>query len=96
MVDEIDKRLADATESEPWLSFADNGGRRSGLERRTFAYSSHIPERRSGKDRRSGIDRRKGLNPKISNDRRAKWPPVEPNHRRSAEEDVIRSRWKIA
>jgi hypothetical protein len=36
----------------------DNGGRRSGIERREFSYNSHFPERRSGKDRRSGLDRR--------------------------------------
>lgn len=36
----------------------DNGGRRSGIDRREFSYSEHIPERRSVKDRRSGIDRR--------------------------------------
>lgn len=43
----------------------DSGGRRSGQDRRRFAYSNHIPERRLGKDhglnrdRRSGKDRRK-------------------------------------
>jgi hypothetical protein len=36
----------------------DNGGRRSGIERREFSYDQHIPERRSGKDRRCGNDRR--------------------------------------
>jgi len=36
----------------------DNGGRRSGVERRSFTYSMYIPENRSGKERRSGIDRR--------------------------------------
>lgn len=36
----------------------DNGGRRSGMDRRTFSYAVHIPERRSGKERRSGFDRR--------------------------------------
>jgi hypothetical protein len=36
----------------------DNGGRRSGIERREFTYDQHIPERRSGKDRRSELDRR--------------------------------------
>jgi len=36
----------------------DNGGRRSGFDRREFLYDLHIPERRSGKDRRSGRDRR--------------------------------------
>ena len=40
------------------LVISDNGGRRSGIERRLFSYSIHIPELRSGKDRRSGIDRR--------------------------------------
>lgn len=39
-------------------SLADNGGRRSGLDRRKFSYSAHIPERRQGLDRRSGRDRR--------------------------------------
>jgi hypothetical protein len=36
----------------------DNGGRRSGIDRRQFSYTAHIPERRSGKERRSGLDRR--------------------------------------
>jgi hypothetical protein len=36
----------------------DNGGRRSGGDRRQFSYTQHIPERRSGKERRSGLDRR--------------------------------------
>ena len=38
--------------------FHDNGGRRSGIERRGFSFSIHFPERRSGMDRRSGLDRR--------------------------------------
>ena len=36
----------------------DNGERRSGIERRQFSYTQHIPELRSGKDRRNGLDRR--------------------------------------
>jgi hypothetical protein len=36
----------------------DNGGRRSGTDRREFSYTSYIPERRSGKERRRGLDRR--------------------------------------
>jgi hypothetical protein len=36
----------------------DNGGRRSGIDRRQFSYTAHIPELRSGKERRSGVDRR--------------------------------------
>jgi hypothetical protein len=35
-----------------------NGGRRSGVDRRLFLYSTHIPEQRSDNDRRSSIDRR--------------------------------------
>jgi hypothetical protein len=37
----------------------DKGGRRCGIERRTFSYTCHIPERRSGLERRSGADRRR-------------------------------------
>ena len=36
----------------------DNGGRRSGVDRRQFSYSSCIPERRVESDRRSDTDRR--------------------------------------
>jgi len=37
----------------------DNGGRRSGGDRRNYSYTLHIPERRGGNDRRRGEDRRK-------------------------------------
>jgi hypothetical protein len=40
------------------LSVLDNGGRRKKLDRRQFAYTVHIPERRCGIDRRDGKDRR--------------------------------------
>ncbi|RJQ66725.1 MAG: hypothetical protein C4519_25065 [Desulfobacteraceae bacterium] len=36
----------------------DHVERRCGVDRRIFAYTGHIPERRSGRDRRSGNDRR--------------------------------------
>lgn len=39
-------------------TLSDNGGRRSGIERRQFFNNGHIPERRSGRDRRGGFDRR--------------------------------------
>ena len=42
------------------FNLTDNGGRRSGIERRRFSYSGHIPERRSGVDRRCVKDRRDG------------------------------------
>ena len=52
-------------ENQVMASFIrDNGGLRSGLERRQFSYDKHIPERRSVNDRRSGFDRR--LKPRIS------------------------------
>jgi len=38
--------------------FLDNGGRRSGTDRRRFSYSVHIPERRTKIDRRKGLERR--------------------------------------
>ena len=41
------------------LIILDNGGRRSGGDRRNYSYTLHIPERRSGVDRRSGTNRRK-------------------------------------
>ena len=38
---------------------SDNGGRRTGGDRRNYSYTLHIPERRKGKDRRTSDDRRK-------------------------------------
>jgi hypothetical protein len=37
-----------------------NADRRSGIERRVFSYTIHIPERRSGKERKKSIGRRSG------------------------------------
>ena len=39
----------------------DNGGSRSGIQRRQLDYTVSTPERRSGKERRKGFDRRNGL-----------------------------------
>jgi len=47
----------------------DNGGRRSGGDRRNYSYTLHIPERRSGKERRSGDDRRKSPRIKMVQER---------------------------
>jgi hypothetical protein len=41
------------------MATKDNGGRRSGMDRRRFAYTLYLPERRSGKERRIIPDRRK-------------------------------------
>jgi hypothetical protein len=43
------------------LELRDYGGRRSGIDRRYFSYSNHIPERRLSKDRRSCEERRSGF-----------------------------------
>jgi hypothetical protein len=40
---------------------SDNGGRRSGADRRKFSYTYCIPERRNGQDRRNRSDRRRSL-----------------------------------
>ncbi len=34
----------------------DNGGRRTGIERRRFLYAILVPELRSGKDRRNEVE----------------------------------------
>ena len=38
----------------------DNGGMRSGRDRRKLTITNHNPERRTGQERRKGMDRRKG------------------------------------
>ncbi|NIV97969.1 hypothetical protein GWN26_01955 [Candidatus Saccharibacteria bacterium] len=37
----------------------DNGGTRSGTDRRKYRFRNYYPENRSGRDRRKGIDRRR-------------------------------------
>ena len=48
----------------------ENDCNRSGLDRRQFSYSYHIPERRSGKDRRQGFDRSRGFSSRSGMERR--------------------------
>lgn len=43
------------------MAIVDYGGRRLGIDRRQFLYTSYIPNRRMDEDRRSGNDRRTGL-----------------------------------
>jgi len=52
------------------FNLRDNGGRRSGLERRRFSYDGYIPERRLQADRRSRVDRRACLERRSGGDRR--------------------------
>jgi hypothetical protein len=46
------------------IAFIDNGGTRSGAERRHLYENEYMPERRVRYDRRSGADRRRILNKK--------------------------------
>ena len=48
----------------------DNGGTRSGTDRRKFHYTACIPEERSGMDRRKGFDRRSGITRRRGSERR--------------------------
>jgi hypothetical protein len=64
------------------LKMTDNGGTRTGFDRRKFEYAAYIPERRSGIDRRKGFDRRSKLAPrrgfKHRNNLNHQWPnPIE-------------------
>ena len=43
------------------LKMFDNGGKRTGIDRRIFEYSACIPERRLCRDRRKGYDRRNSM-----------------------------------
>ena len=47
--------------SEDDLTIRDNGGSRTGKERRKLSLVNYSPERRIVKERRSGQDRRNGL-----------------------------------
>jgi len=44
------------------LEINDNGGTRSGRDRRKLTRLTRNPERRTGQERRGGIDRRNGQN----------------------------------
>jgi hypothetical protein len=48
--------------SEKTTQTNDNGGTRSGVDRRQYNIMSYTPERRSGKERRGRGERRKGQN----------------------------------
>ena len=75
------------SDSKIMWKLRDNGGRRSGIDRRYFSYSDHIPERRKGEDRREVADRRSGSDrrqpdadlfnvvneQRVNTDRRSAW-----------------------
>ena len=66
----------DVSNSPVEIRLRDNGGRRSGIDRRRFLYTDHIPERRAGEERRRGVDRRSGEDRRNGNDQ-----PLEVNRR---------------
>ena len=52
------------------LKLLDNGGTRSGTDRRKFLCITYFPEKRLGMDRRKGFDRRSQVARKIRSERR--------------------------
>ena len=68
---EFDTTMGLMMDTEKTLLDLDKGGRRSGLDRRRYSYTGHIPERRSGDERRNGQDRRSGADRRESTDRRS-------------------------
>jgi hypothetical protein len=52
------------------IRIKDNGGARSGIDRRQTPGESDNSERRSGRERREGFDRRAGIDRRRTNDRR--------------------------
>jgi hypothetical protein len=75
-------------------NLTETGGRRLGMERRSFSYDLHLPERRDGqarrigKDRRSGKDLRDGTERRSGRDRRSS--PVRAERKNMASEDNVR------
>ena len=74
--DQGNQLLIPATKADPLfdmkmeLKINDNGGNRTGIDRRIFEYSAYIPERRSGSDRRKGFDRRNSIVRRRESERR--------------------------
>lgn len=66
----LEKRFEFETPSPDGMEIQDQGGARSGRERRQSAEPRDGDERRSGKDRRRGFDRRSGIERRRSGDRR--------------------------
>jgi len=54
------------------IQIKDNGGTRSGMERRQKVAAFQGADRRSGRERRRGFDRRTGIDRRRSTDRRSR------------------------
>ena len=66
----LNRQEAKMQEKQNGSEKQENDCNRSGIDRRQFSYSYHIPERRSGKDRRRGFDRRYGFSRRSGMERR--------------------------
>lgn len=58
--------------TEKELKVANNGGIRSGIDRRKCLDTNFFPERRSGRDRRKGFDRRSPIARRKGSERRVR------------------------
>ena len=67
------------------LRLRDNGGRRSGLDRRRFSYAGHVPERREGVERRISLDRRHNREERMPDRRMAAQSLPSKDRRRSVD-----------
>jgi hypothetical protein len=54
----IKSKVRSMNTTDKKLKMADNGGTRSGTDRRKYRYITFYPEKRSGEERRKGYDRR--------------------------------------
>lgn len=70
------------------------GGRRLGMERRSFFYDLHLPERRDGQDRRMGPDWRRKKMQRSGKDRRSgrdrRNTPVRTERKNMTSEENVR------
>ena len=71
MTNDSERKETDVTDSRVVFNLTENGGRRSGIDRRQISYAGHIPERRSGRDRRKESDRRSKSDRRVGEERRA-------------------------
>jgi hypothetical protein len=70
---------------EESFAIIDNGGRRSGFDRRTFLYAACLPERRTHQERRCQADRRQGFEVNLSDD------PMEDRRQKTIETLMVRT-----
>ena len=71
--------------SQVGVSLRDKGGRRSGITRRIYSYTDHIPERRGDLERRCGIDRRGGRERRSDMERRMNFESQSPENNHNLE-----------